>query len=51
MKSKDDLLEMIRLMPDNIEAFNTDVGEHDDITFKIFLKPKSEEFYEWYFSA
>ena len=49
MKDKDDLLEMIRLMPNDIQVFNTKVGEHDEIIFTIFLKPKSEEFHEWYF--
>jgi hypothetical protein len=49
MKSKYDLLEMIRLMPDDIEVFSTKAGVYNEINVIIFLKPKDEEFYEWYF--
>lgn len=49
MLSKQALLYLIAQMPDDIEVFTTEEGLYDDIDIRIFLKPKSKEFYDFYF--
>ena len=50
--SKQELIKLIYNLPDNINIIN--YTSEEDIKLKImdiriFLEPKSEEFYNWYF--
>lgn len=46
---KEELIQKIKEMPDDIDYFISSVGEYDDVDIRIFLKPKDDSFYEFYF--
>lgn len=48
MTSKEKLIKWIEEMPDDLQYFYEEL-EHDAIDIRIFTKPKSQEFLEWYF--
>lgn len=47
--TKQELLEQIQQMPDDIEVFITGEGRYNEIDIKVFLRHKSDEFYKLYF--
>ena len=49
MLTKQGLLYLIAQMPNDIDIFTEINGDYGEIDLKIFLEPKSKEFYEWYF--
>lgn len=48
MTRKEKLIEYIKSLPDDLEYF-TSTGDCDDIDIRVFVEPKSEEFFKWYF--
>jgi len=49
-KNKEELIKWLLEQPEDLQIFYTDVGEEfNDIDIRIFLKPKDENFIEWYF--
>lgn len=47
--NKEEFIEWLKILPDNVQIFKSDVGKYDDVNIKIFVKTKSKEFFEWYF--
>ncbi len=47
--TKEELIGYIDQLPDNIKIFTSSLGDFDDVDIRIFIKPKSKEFYDWYF--
>ena len=47
--TKEELIKNVQEMPSDIKVFLSKEGKFDDIGIRIFLKPKDEEFYNWYF--
>jgi hypothetical protein len=47
--TKQELIKRIEELPDDLEAFESKDGIYDDIDFRIFIRPKEKEFYDFYF--
>ena len=47
--TKQELIELIQELPDDLQAFGGEQGQYDDRDITIFTKPKDKEFLEWYF--
>jgi len=47
--AKESLIEYITSLPDDIDIFRTAEGHYNDVDIKIFIEPKTEEFYQFYF--
>lgn len=47
--TKQELIEKIEELPDDIQVFIAPEGKFDDIDIRIFTTPKDKEFINWYF--
>ena len=47
--SKQELIELIQSLPEDIDIFVAKEGQFDDLDIRIFKAPKEKRFYDWYF--
>lgn len=49
-ENKERLIKWISELPDDIQVYKTEVNGYDCVDIKIFVKPKDQEFLNWYFA-
>lgn len=47
--NKEEFIKWLNEQPNDIQIFTTNANIFNCVDIKIFLKPKTQEFFEWYF--